>query len=70
MAPRGRGYTEMNATAWTVLGATIPVLVAICASLRGLRADLREQSAQIGLLRERLARLEGLRAAVAGTRVA
>ena len=75
----------MVATAWTVVGAAIAILVAIGASFRSLRdemrvqgKDLREridaQGEQMGLLRERMAHLEGLleglREAITGKRVA
>ena len=75
----------MDATAWTVVGGAIAILVAIGTSFRSLRdemraqgKDLREridaQSEQIGLLRERMAHLEGLleglREAITGKRVA
>ena len=61
----------MDATASTAIGAAIAILVAIGASFRSLRAemraqgrDLRErvdaQGQQMGLLRERMAHLEGL----------
>ena len=75
----------MDATAWTVVGAAVAILVAIGASFRSLRdemraqgKDLREridaQGEQMGLLRERMAHLEGLleglREAITGKRVA
>ncbi len=86
----------MDATAWTVVGAAIATLVAIGASFRSLRDEMRAQgkdlnarldaqgedmrkrldaqSEQIGLLRERMAHLEGLleglREAITGKRVA
>ena len=71
----------MDATAWTVVGAAIAILVAIGASFRSLRDELRElgvqgkeTSEQISRLRERMAHLEslleGLREAVTGKRVA
>ena len=75
----------MDATAWTVVGAAIAILIAIGISFRSLRdemraqgKDLREridaQSEQMGLLRERMAHLEGLleglREAITGKRVA
>ena len=72
----------MDATAWTVVGAAIAILVAVGTSFRGLRDEIRTQqremraemraqgedlrnridaqSDQIGLLRERMAHLEGL----------
>ena len=71
----------MDATAWTVVGAAIAILVAIGTSFRSLRDEMRvlreridAQSEQIGLLRERMAHLEGLleglREAITGKRVA
>ena len=93
----------MDATAWTVVGAAIAILVAVGASFRSLREEMRIQRAEIraqgkdlreridaqgedlrkridaqgeqmGLLRERMAHLEGLleglREAIAGKRVA
>ena len=71
---RVRQDTDVDATAWTVVGAAIAILVAIGTSSRSLRgemrdqrkglADLREridaQGEQMGLLRERMAHLEGL----------
>ncbi len=75
----------MDATAWTVIGAAVAILVAIGASFRSLRdemraqgKDLREridaQGEQMGMLRERMAHLEGLleglREAITGKRVA
>jgi len=71
----------MDATAWTVVGAAIAILVAIGTSSRSLRDEMRvlreridAQSEQIGLLRERMAHLEGLleglREAITGKRVA
>ncbi len=97
----------MGADAWTVVGAAIAILVAIGASFRSLRDELRAQGRelharidaqgenlgkrldsqgedlrkrldahgeQMGLLRERMAHLEGLleglREAITGKRVA
>ena len=82
----------MGATAWTVVGAAVAILVAIGASFRSLRDEMRAQRAenraqgkdlreridaqgeQMGLLRERMAHLEGLleglREAITGKRVA
>ena len=51
----------------------ITTLIAIGASFRGLRDGMRAQGAlgdQMGVLRERMANLEGLREAIAGRRVA
>ncbi len=61
----------MDATAWTVIGAAIAILVAVGASFRSLREEMRAQSQdlrtridaqseQMGLLREPMAHLEGL----------
>ena len=61
----------MDATSWTVVGAAIAILVAIGASFRSLRTEMRAQGAridaqgkslseQISQLRERMAHLEGL----------
>ena len=86
----------MDATAWTVVGAAVAILVAIGTSFRSLRGELRgemralnaridaqgedlrkridAQGQQMGLLRERMAHLEGLleglREAITGKRVA
>ena len=74
----------MDAASWTVVGAAIAILVAIGASFRSLRdemraqgKDLRErmdaQGKEISQLRERMAHLEGLleglREAITGKRV-
>jgi len=65
----------MDATAWTVIGATIVILGAIGTSFRNLRGEMRTElrdlrgridaqgkdlGEQIGQLRERMAHLEGL----------
>ena len=65
----------MDATAWTVVGAAIAILVAIGTSFRSLREEMRAQGKdlreridaqgkelgeQISQLRERMAHLEGL----------
>ena len=71
----------MDATAWTVVWAAIAILVAIGASFRSLRDEMRAQGKRIdalgehmGVLRERMAHLEGLleglREAITGKRVA
>ena len=90
----------MDATAWTVVGAAIAILVAIGTAFRSLRSEMRlfrehvdnridsqgkdlreridaqgkETGEQIGQLRERMAKLEGLleglREAVTGKRAA
>ena len=70
----------MTPEAWTVLGTGIVILIAIAASGRQLRGELnglREQMhgihAEIGRLRERMAKLEGLleglREAISGRKV-
>jgi len=54
----------MTPEAWTVIGTGIVILVAIAASNRQLRTELRTELSQvhteIGQLRERMAKLEGL----------
>ena len=65
----------MDATAWTVVAAALSILAAIAAAFRSLRDEMRAQggdlrkridaqSEQMGLLRERMAHLEGLREAI------
>ena len=71
----------MTPEAWTVIGTGIVILIAIAASnrqLRGemnsLRSELKGIHIEIGRLRERMARLEGLleglREAIAGRKPA
>ena len=68
----------MAPEAWTMIGTGIVILIAIAASNRQLRSELRTElnqvHAEIGQLRERMARLEGLleglREAVTGRDVA
>ncbi len=71
----------MDATAWSVVGSAVAILVAIGASFRSLRDEIRVQGKridavgeQMGVLRERMAHLEGLleglREAITGRRVA
>lgn len=64
----------MDATAWTVIGSSVAILIASGASFRSLRERIDAQGEQMILLRERMAHLEGLleglRAAVTGKRVA
>ena len=75
----------MTPEAWTVIGTGVVILIAIAASNRQLRGEmnaLRDQmtdrmndmQAEIGRLRERMAKieglLEGLREAITGKRVA
>ena len=54
----------MTPEAWTVIGTGIVILIAIAASNRQLRTELRAElnqvHAEIGQLRERMAKLEGL----------
>ena len=64
--------------AWTVIGTGVVILIAIAASNRQLRSELRTEfnqvHAEIGQLRERMAKLEGLleglREAITGRNVA
>ena len=44
----------MDATAWTVVGSSILILVAIAASFRSLRVELRSQADRIDALRDRI----------------
>ena len=75
----------MTPEAWTVIGTGVVILIAIAASNRQLRGEINElrdqmtnrmdgMHAEIGRLRERMAKLEGLleglREAIAGKRVA
>ena len=68
----------MDATAWTVIGTGVTILIAMGASFQKLRdridAQGKETSRQIAQLRERMAKLEGLleglREAITGKRVA
>ena len=68
----------MTPEAWTVIGTVIGtggvILVAIAASNRQLRVEMNQIHTEIGRLRERMAKLEGLleglREAVAGRKVA
>ncbi len=68
----------MDATAWTVIGTGVTILIAMGASSQKLRhridAQGKETSEQIAQLRERMAKLEGLleglREAITGKRVA
>ena len=63
--------------AWTVIGTGVVILIAIAASSRQLRSELRtgvnQVHAAIGQLRERMAKLEGLleglREAITGRKV-
>ena len=50
----------MTPEAWTAIGTGIVILIAIAASNRQLRAELSQVHAEIGQLRERMAKLEGL----------
>ena len=64
--------------AWTMIGTGVVILIAIAASNRQLRSELRTELNQvhteIGQLRERMAKLEGLleglREAITGRNVA
>ena len=64
----------MTPEAWTVIGTGVVILIAIAASNRQLRSELSQVHAEIGQLRERMAKLEGLleglREAITGRRVA
>ena len=64
----------MTPDAWTVIGTGIVIVVAIAASHRQLRVELNQVHAEIGRLRERMARLEGLlvglREAITGRKIA
>ena len=75
----------MDATAWTVVGIGVTILIAIGASFQSLRkgneklrdridAQGKETAEQLAQLRERMARLEGLleglREAITGKRAA
>ena len=64
----------MTPEAWTVIGTGVVILVAIAASHRQLRSAMNQVHAEIGRLRERMARLEGLleglREAITGRKVA
>ncbi|MCY4509302.1 MAG: hypothetical protein OXG35_20425 [Acidobacteria bacterium] len=44
----------MDATAWTVVGDAITILIAIGASFRGLRDEMRAQGKRIDALGERM----------------
>jgi len=60
--------------AWTVIGTGVVILVAIAASNRQIRTELNQVHTEIGQLRERMAKLEGLleglREAITGRKVA
>ena len=60
--------------AWTVIGTGVVILIAIAASNRQLRGEMNQIHAEIGRLRERMAKLEGLleglREAITGRKVA
>ena len=75
----------MTPEAWTVIGTGVVILIAIAASSRQLRSELRTElnhvrteigrlHVEIGQLRERMAKLEGLleglREAITGRKVA
>ena len=62
----------MTPEAWTVIGTGVVILAAITASHRQLRLEIKEIQSEVGRLRERMAKLEGLleglREAVTGRR--
>ena len=75
----------MTPEAWTVIGTGVVILIAIAASNRQLRGEMNAlrgemtdrmtgMQAEIGRLRERMAKieglLEGLREAITGRRIA
>lgn len=71
----------MTPEAWTVIGTGVVILLAIAASNRQLRGEMNELRgqmsgihAEIGRLRERMAKLEGLleglREAISGRKAA
>ena len=64
----------MTPEAWTVIGTGVVILIAIAASDRQIRTELNQAHTEIGRLRERMAKLEGLleglREAIAGRKVA
>ena len=64
----------MTPEAWTVIGTGVVILIAIAASNRQIRTELGQMHAEIGQLRERMAKLEGLleglREAITGRKVA
>ena len=64
----------MTPEAWTVIGTGVVILIAIAASNRQIQTELGQVHAEIGQLRERMAKLEGLleglREAIAGRKVA
>ena len=64
----------MTPEAWTVVGTGVVILIAIATSHRQLRIEMKQIHAEIGRLRERMAKLEGLleglREAITGRKVA
>ena len=64
----------MTPEAWTVVGTGVVILIAIAASNQQLRGEMKEIHGEIGRLRERMAKLEGLleglREAISGRRAA
>ena len=50
----------MTPEAWTVIGTGVVILIAIATSHRQLRIEMNQIHAEIGRLRERMAKLEGL----------
>ena len=69
-------HREMTVTpeAWTVLGTGIVILAAIATSTHQIHGETREIGSEIGQLRERMAKLEGLlegpREAISGRKAA
>ena len=65
---------SMTPEAWTVIGTGVVILIAIAASNRQIRTELGQVHAEIGRLRERMTKLEGLleglRDTIAGRKVA
>ena len=67
----------MTPEAWTVIGAGVVIMIAIGASYRQLRSELRGETMEVhsntGGLRQRMAKLEGLlqdlREAIAGRKI-
>ena len=63
----------MTPEAWTVIGTGVVILIAIATSNRQLRGEMKEIHSEIGGLRERMAKLEGLleglREAITGRKI-
>ena len=64
----------MTPEAWTVIGTGVVILIAIAASNRQLRGEIKDVRGEIAGLRERMAKLEGLleglREAISGRKAA